>query len=96
MHEQPEVSMTLTEEREIHVDNAAYTCNGDIRNFFIYLGGYDAMDDFRTPNVYIYIYIYVSLSLSIYIYVYLSIYLSMICIYIYIYTYVYIYIYIYI
>lgn len=49
----PEVIMTLTDKTGDHVYNAAVRCNGNIRNFFSYLDGYDAMDEFKTPKEFI-------------------------------------------
>ena len=49
----PEVIMTLTQDRGVNVENAAYRCKGNIRNFFTYLDGYDEMDIFKTPKEFI-------------------------------------------
>ncbi|MAT63612.1 MAG: hypothetical protein CL881_07410 [Dehalococcoidia bacterium] len=49
----PEVLMKLTDERGSKVEHAAVRANGNIRNFFTYLEGYDEMDDFQTPKEFI-------------------------------------------
>jgi hypothetical protein len=49
----PEVLMTLTEETGPKVLDAAVRAQGNIRNFFTYLEGYDEMDDFQTPKEFI-------------------------------------------
>jgi broad-specificity NMP kinase len=49
----PENLMKLTEERGSKVEHAAIRANGNIRNFFTYLEGYDEMDDFQTPKEFI-------------------------------------------
>ena len=49
----PEVLMSLTEESGPKVQDAAVRAQGNIRNFFTYLDGYDEMDDFQTPKEFI-------------------------------------------
>jgi hypothetical protein len=49
----PEVLLKLTEDRGPHVENAAVRAQGNIRNFFTYLKGYDEMDDFTSPKEFI-------------------------------------------
>src|SRR5210317_2389745 len=49
----PETLMKLTDERGSKVEHAAIRANGNIRNFFTYLEGYDEMDDFQTPKEFI-------------------------------------------
>ena len=49
----PDVLMTLTDERGPRVESAAVRSNGNIRNFFTYLEGYDEMDDFKSPKEFI-------------------------------------------
>ena len=49
----PEVLMSLTEETGPKVQDAAIRAQGNIRNFFTYLDGYDEMDDFQTPKEFI-------------------------------------------
>ena len=49
----PDTLLTLTEDKGPKAENAAYRCNGNIRNFFTYLEGYDQMDIFKTPKEFI-------------------------------------------
>lgn len=49
----PEVIMTLTDKNDHMVYDAAVKCQGNIRNFFSYMEGYDTMDDFKTPKEFI-------------------------------------------
>ena len=49
----PEVLMTLTDESGHKVQDAAIRSQGNIRNFFTYLEGYDEMDDFKSPKEFI-------------------------------------------
>ena len=49
----PEVIMTLTDKMGPSVYEAAVKCQGNIRNFFSYMDGYDAMDEFKTPKEFI-------------------------------------------
>jgi len=49
----PEVLKTLTDKTGPEVESAAIRCQGNIRNFFTYLDGYDEMDDFETPKEFI-------------------------------------------
>ena len=49
----PEVLMTLTDETGHKVRDAATRSEGNIRNFFTYLEGYDEMDNFRSPKEFI-------------------------------------------
>jgi hypothetical protein len=49
----PEVLKTLTDKVGIDVDNAAIRAQGNIRNFFTYLDGYDEIDDFGSPKDFI-------------------------------------------
>lgn len=49
----PEVLMTLTEKHGSEAYSAAVRSQGNIRNFFTYLEGYDEMDDFKTPKEFI-------------------------------------------
>jgi hypothetical protein len=49
----PEILKTLTDKSGPEVDNAAIRSQGNIRNFFTYLEGYDDMDDFKTPKEFI-------------------------------------------
>jgi hypothetical protein len=46
----PQVLMKLTEKTGAKVENAAIRSQGNIRNFFTYLDGYDEMDDFQAPK----------------------------------------------
>lgn len=49
----PEVIMTLTDKSGQSVYDAAVNCQGNIRNFFTYMEGYDSMDDFKSPKEFI-------------------------------------------
>ena len=49
----PEVLMTLTDETGHKVRDAATRSEGNIRNFFTYLEGYDEMDNFKSPKEFI-------------------------------------------
>jgi hypothetical protein len=49
----PEKLMTLTDDRSPLVENAAFRCNGNIRDFFSYLEGFDEKDVFKNPKEYI-------------------------------------------
>ena len=49
----PETLMTLVPDGTPNVYNAAVRANGNIRNFFTYLNGYDNMDMFQTPKDFI-------------------------------------------
>jgi len=49
----PEVLLTLTDKQGSEAYNAAIRSQGNIRNFFTYLEGYDEMDDFKTPKEFI-------------------------------------------
>ena len=49
----PEVLLKLTEDRGSHIENAAVRAQGNIRNFFTYIEGYDSMDDFKSPKDFI-------------------------------------------
>lgn len=49
----PEVLMSLTDQTGTKVHDAAIRSNGNIRNFFTYLDGYDEMDNFQTPKEFI-------------------------------------------
>ena len=49
----PEVLMKLTEDRGPHIENAAIRAQGNIRNFFTYIEGYDEIDNFQTPKEFI-------------------------------------------
>jgi hypothetical protein len=49
----PEVIMTLTDKNGPSVYEAAVKCQGNIRNFFSYMDGYDVMDEFKTPKEFI-------------------------------------------
>ena len=49
----PEVLLTLTDSHGSDAYNAAIRSQGNIRNFFTYLDGYDEMDDFKTPKEFI-------------------------------------------
>ena len=50
----PEKLLTLTEDRTRGAEEAAIRCNGNIRDFFVYLDGSDEKDTFKTPKEYIY------------------------------------------
>jgi|TARA_B110000285_G_scaffold144068_1_gene160939 hypothetical protein len=45
--------LTLIEDRSSLAENAAIRCNGNIRDFFTYLDGFDDKDVFKTPKEYI-------------------------------------------
>jgi hypothetical protein len=49
----PDKLLTLTEDRSSLTENAAFRCNGNIRDFFTYLEGFDEKDVFKTPKDYI-------------------------------------------
>ena len=49
----PEKLLTLTDDRSPLVENAAFRCNGNIRDFFSYMEGFDEKDVFKTPKDYI-------------------------------------------
>jgi len=49
----PEILMKLTEESGPKVENAAIRADGNIRNFFTYIDGYDDTDDFQTPKEFV-------------------------------------------
>ena len=49
----PEVLKTLTDKVGPEVESAAIRAQGNIRNFFTYLEGYDEMDDFESPKDFI-------------------------------------------
>ena len=49
----PEKLLTLTGDRSPLVENAAFRCNGNIRDFFSYMEGFDEKDIFKTPKDYI-------------------------------------------
>jgi len=49
----PEKLLTLTDDRSPLVENAAFRCNGNIRDFFSYMEGFDEKDIFKTPKDYI-------------------------------------------
>ena len=49
----PEKLLTLTSDRSPLVENAAFRCNGNIRDFFSYMEGFDEKDIFKTPKDYI-------------------------------------------
>ena len=49
----PEVLKTLTDKAGPEVESAAIRAQGNIRNFFTYLEGYDEMDDFESPKDFI-------------------------------------------
>jgi hypothetical protein len=49
----PDVLKTLTDKVGPEVESAAVRAQGNIRNFFTYLEGYDEMDDFKTPKEFI-------------------------------------------
>lgn len=49
----PEKLLTLTGDRSSLVENAAFRCNGNIRDFFSYMEGFDEKDVFKTPKEYI-------------------------------------------
>ena len=49
----PEVLLSLTDKRGPEAMNAAMRSQGNIRNFFSYLDGYDIMDEFKTPKEFI-------------------------------------------
>jgi len=49
----PDVLLTLTENQGREAYEAAVRSQGNIRNFFTYLEGYDEMDEFKTPKEFI-------------------------------------------
>jgi len=49
----PEKLLTLTDDRSPLAESAALRCNGNIRDFFTYLEGFDEKDVFKTPKEYI-------------------------------------------
>jgi|TARA_B110000240_G_C13441572_1_gene428357 hypothetical protein len=49
----PNVLLSLTDKNDDEAYSAAYRSNGNIRNFFAYLEGYDMIDDFKTPKEFI-------------------------------------------
>jgi len=49
----PEKLLTLTDDRSPLAENAAFKCNGNIRDFFSYMEGFDEKDVFKTPKDYI-------------------------------------------
>ena len=49
----PDRLLTLTEDRSSLAENAAIRCNGNIRDFFTYLDGFDDKDVFKSPKDYI-------------------------------------------
>src|SRR5210317_35087 len=49
----PEKLLMLTEDRSREAEEAAIRCNGNIRDFFTYLDGYDEKDTFKTPKEFI-------------------------------------------
>jgi hypothetical protein len=49
----PDTLMKLTDKTGVEVENAAIRSQGNIRNFFTYLDGYDEMDDFQTPKEFV-------------------------------------------
>ena len=49
----PEILMKLTDESNTKAYDAAVRSQGNIRNFFTYLEGYDEMDVFQTPKEFI-------------------------------------------
>lgn len=49
----PKVLMTLVEDRGNDTYMAAVRSNGNIRNFFTYMEGYDDVDDFKSPKEFI-------------------------------------------
>jgi hypothetical protein len=49
----PDKLLTLTADRSSVAENAALRCNGNIRDFFSYLEGFDEKDVFKTPKEYI-------------------------------------------
>lgn len=49
----PDVLLSLTDKNGDDAYSAAYKSQGNIRNFFSYLDGYDLMDDFKTPKEFI-------------------------------------------
>jgi len=49
----PEKLLTLTDDRSTLAESAAFRCNGNIRDFFSYLDGFDEKDVFKTPKEYI-------------------------------------------
>ena len=49
----PEIIMSLTDKRCHVAYDAAVKCQGNIRNFFSYMEGYDSTDEFKTPKEFI-------------------------------------------
>ena len=49
----PDILLSLTENQGKEAYEAAVRSQGNIRNFFTYLEGYDEMDDFKTPKEFI-------------------------------------------
>src|SRR6056300_538176 len=49
----PDILLTLTDNQGSEAYAAAVRAQGNIRNFFTYLEGYDEMDDFKTPKEFI-------------------------------------------
>lgn len=49
----PEQILTLIDDKSTVAENAAIRCNGNIRDFFTYLDGYDEKDIFKSPKEYI-------------------------------------------
>jgi hypothetical protein len=49
----PATLLTLVDDRSSLAENAAFRCNGNIRDFFTYLDGFDEKDVFKTPKDYI-------------------------------------------
>jgi hypothetical protein len=49
----PTQLLSLTDDRSSLAENAAIRCNGNIRDFYTYLDGYDEKDVFKTPKDYI-------------------------------------------
>jgi hypothetical protein len=49
----PEKLLTLTDDRSTLAESAAFRCNGNIRDFFSYMEGFDEKDVFKTPKDYI-------------------------------------------
>lgn len=49
----PDKLLTLTDDRSSLAESAALRCNGNIRDFFSYLEGFDEKDVFKTPKEYI-------------------------------------------
>ena len=49
----PDKLLTLVEDKSSVAENAAIRCNGNIRDFFTYLEGFDDKDVFKNPKEYI-------------------------------------------